>query len=209
MLIVETIRKVRLSLAKGESQRRVAKKYRLSRKTVGKIASSGETEFKYTPRKEVHYPVLGSYIERLGEIMKEQVELPSKRRSTAKKIYESLQREGYIGGYDAVRRYIQTWKEEYRSRKDAYIPLQFGRGEAFHFPFCSGVIRLGFQVADVELRTGYEGEAFQGFLPTGVDYIIFHANTPYDRSSKANWVEPAHKKIRPGQTALIRRRTNQ
>ena len=51
MLIVETIRKVRLSLAKGESQRSIAKKYRMSRKTVEKIASSEEEEFKYTPQK--------------------------------------------------------------------------------------------------------------------------------------------------------------
>jgi transposase len=36
MLIVETIRKVRLALAKGESQRGVAKKYRMSRNTVKK-----------------------------------------------------------------------------------------------------------------------------------------------------------------------------
>ena len=85
----------------------------------------------------------GSYIERLGEIMKEQAELPSKRRSTAKKIYESLQREGYIGGYDAVRRYIQTWKEEHRSHKDAYIPLQYGRGEAFQFDWSEEIVEIG------------------------------------------------------------------
>ena len=143
MLTVETIGKVRMALAKGESQRRVAKKYRLSRKTVGKIASSDETEFKYTRRKEVHYPVLGSYIECLGEIMKEQVELPSKRRSTAKKIYESLQREGYVGGYDAVRRYIQIWKEEHRSHKDAYIPLVYERGEAFQFDWSEEFVEIG------------------------------------------------------------------
>jgi len=140
---VETIGKVRLALAKGESQRSVARKYRLSRKTVGKIASSGETEFKYSRRKEVHYPVLGSYIERLGEIMNEQLELPSKRRSTAKKIYESLQGEGYSGGYDTVRRYIRTWKEEHRNRKDAYIPLQFGRGEAFQFDWSEEIVEIG------------------------------------------------------------------
>ena len=40
--------------------------------------------------------------------------MPSKSRRTGKKIYEELQREGYIGGYDAVRRYIRTWKEEHK-----------------------------------------------------------------------------------------------
>ena len=129
---MESIRKVRLALAKGESQRSVAEKYHMSRKTVKKIACSGETEFKYA-RKEVNYPVLGSFIERLREILTQEVELPSKSRCTGKKIYEILQHEGYSGGYDAVRRYIRNWKEEHRSRKGAYIPLVFARGEAFQF----------------------------------------------------------------------------
>ena len=50
MLIVETIRKVRMALAKGESQREVARKCRMSRNTVRKIAENGETEFKYAKR---------------------------------------------------------------------------------------------------------------------------------------------------------------
>ena len=133
MLTVETIRKVRLSLAKGESQRSVAKKYNLSRTTVGKIASCEETEFKYTRKKDVQYPILGSFLERLGDILKQEETLPSKERRTGIKVYELLQQEGYKGGYDAVRRYIRTWKEEHRSRKNAYIPLVFARGEAFQF----------------------------------------------------------------------------
>jgi len=130
---VETIRKVRLALEKGESQRSVAKKYRLSRTTVGKIASCEETEFKYTRRKEIQYPALGLFIERLEEILIQEAELPAKRRRTIKKIHEELQREGYSGGYDAVRRYSRTWKDEHRSRKSAYVPLLFAKGEAFQF----------------------------------------------------------------------------
>jgi transposase len=142
MLTVETIRKVRLALAKGESQRKIADTYRMSRKTVRKIASSGETEFKYV-RKEVHYPVLGSFIERLVEILKQEAELPVKRRCTGKKIYQMLQQEGYCGGYDAVRRYIRCWKEEHRSRKGAYIPLIFARGEAFQFDWSEETVEIG------------------------------------------------------------------
>ena len=151
MLTVETIGKVRLALEKGESQRSVARKYRMSRKTVGKIASSEETEFKYTRRKEIRYPVPGSYIERLGEILKEEAELPSKRRCTGKKIYEILQREGYSGGYDAVRRYIRTWKEEHRSRKSAYVPLLFSKGEAFQFDWSEEIVETGGVVRKVQV----------------------------------------------------------
>jgi transposase len=142
MLGVETIGKVRLALAKGESIHSVAKKYRMSRNTVRKIARTGQTEFEYAKR-ESRRPALGSYLERLGEIMEQEAELPSKSRRTAKKIYEQLQREGYEGGYDAVRRYIRGWKEEHRSKKDAFIPLMFGKGEAFQFDWSEETVELG------------------------------------------------------------------
>jgi len=151
LLTVETIKKVRLALAKGESQRSIAKKYRISRKTVEKIASSEETEFKYTRRKEIQHPVLGSYIERLGEVLEHEATLPSKGQRTGKKIYEELQREGYIGGYDAVRRYIRTWKEEYRSRKSAYVPLLFAKGEAFQFDWSVEEVEIGGVVRKVQV----------------------------------------------------------
>jgi transposase len=143
MLIVETIRKVRLALAKGESQREVAKKYRMSRNTVRKIATGEETEFKYSQR-EVSYPVLGPHIEQLKEMLEKEAKLPPHKRQTGKKIYNSLQNEGYEGGYDAVRRYIRSWKEEQGAGlKNAYVPQQFGRGEAFQFDWSQETIELG------------------------------------------------------------------
>jgi len=153
---VETIGKVRLALAKGESQRNVAKKYRLSRTTVRKIADSEETEFKYTRRKEIQYPILGSFIKRLTEILGQEADLPTKRRRTVKKIHEELQREGYVGSYDAVRRYSAAWKEEHRSRKSAYVPLLFAKGEAFQFDWSEEIVEIGgavrkIQVAQVRL----------------------------------------------------------
>jgi transposase len=151
VLTVETIGKVRLALAKGESQRSIAKKYRMSRKTVGKIASSEETEFQYTRKKEVKYPVLGSYIERLVEILNHEAELPSKSRRTSKKIYEALQREGYSGAYDSVQRYIRTWKEEHRSRKNVYVPLLFAKGEAFQFDWSEEIVEIGGVVRKIQV----------------------------------------------------------
>lgn len=156
MLTVETIRKVRLALAKGDSQRSVAKRYNLSRTTIGKIAASEETEFKYTRKKEVRHPVLGEFIERLEEVLKAEADLPAKGRRTCKKVYELLQCEGYRGGYDAVRRYIRVWKEGHRKQSNAYIPLVFRRGEAFQFDWSEEIVELRgerrkVQVAQVRL----------------------------------------------------------
>jgi transposase len=147
---VETIKKVRVALERGESQRSVAKKYRVSRKTVKKILDSNETEFKYS-RREVIYPVLGPHIEGLKKILEAEAGLPPKSRRTGKKIYEALQREGYAGGYDAVSRYIREWKEEHRSRHNAYVPLQFGKGEAFQFDWSQEIVELGGVMRKVEV----------------------------------------------------------
>lgn len=150
MLSVETIRKVRLALARGDSQRSVARKYRLSRKTVKKIADGDETEFKYSKREAI-YPILGPHIEGLREILEAESELPPKSRRTGKKIYEALQREGYMGGYDSVCRYIKGWKEEHKSRHNAYVPLQFGKGEAFQFDWSQETVEIGGVVRKVEV----------------------------------------------------------
>jgi transposase len=143
MLIVETIKKVRLALERGESQRSVAKKYTLSRNTVKKIASSGKTKFEYGPREKV-YPILGPHIEKLEEILNSESDLPPGKRRDGKSVYEALQNMGYEGGYDAVRRYIKGWKEEHRhSVQTAYVPLVYQKGEAFQFDFSEETVEIG------------------------------------------------------------------
>ena len=53
------------------------------------------------------------------------------------RIHDLLQREGFEGSYDAVRRYARRWSEA--RRKDAgdgapaFIPLLFQPGEAYQF----------------------------------------------------------------------------
>jgi transposase len=150
MLGVETIRKVRLALSKGESIHSVAKKYRMSRNTVRKITRTAQTEFTYSKR-ESRRPALDPFIERLKEIMGQEMELPSKSRRTAKKVYEQLQREGYEGGYDAVRRYIKGWKEEHRTKRNAFVPLMFGKAEAFQFDWSEETVELGGQARKVSV----------------------------------------------------------
>ena len=140
-----------MALAKGESQREVAKKYRMSRNTVRKISASEETEFKYAKR-ELSYPVLGPHIERLREIIETESKLPHHKRQTGKKIYGVLQNEGYEGGYDAVRRYIKTWKEEHGTGlKNAYVPQQFWKGEAFQFDWSQETVELGGVTRKIEV----------------------------------------------------------
>jgi transposase len=180
MLILETIKKVRLALERGESQRSVAKKYTLSRNTVKKIASSGKTKFEYGPREKV-YPILGPYIEKLEEILSLESDLPPTKRRDGKRVWEALQNMGYEGGYDAVRRYIKGWKEEHRhSVQTAFVPLVFQKGEAFQFDFSEETVEIGgvvkrVFVAQVRLcysRMGFCRAYFRQDLPVVMDAHI-------------------------------------
>lgn len=71
MLVVETIRKIRLSIQRdGHSIRHTAKELGISRNTVRKAVRSQQTVFRYH-RKSQPMPVLGAYVERLEEALLE------------------------------------------------------------------------------------------------------------------------------------------
>jgi transposase len=132
MLTVETIRKIRLSVHRdGKSIRQTAKDLRLSRNTVRKAIRTGETRF-YYERKVQPMAKLGSYVEILDRWLEEEQKIPKRERRTAQMLFEQLQGEGYGGGYDSVRRYIQRWRREQKMLSEqVFIPLVFDPGEAF------------------------------------------------------------------------------
>ena len=147
---METISKVRLALARGESLRGIADRYNLSRNTVRKVARSGATEHKY-PKREIKYPVLGAYIAELEQMLKAERNLPLKDRCTAKRMYERIRSLGYEGSYSAVSRYIRISGGENESKQSAYVPLTFGKGEAFQFDWSTETVELGGVVQKVQV----------------------------------------------------------
>lgn len=69
MLIVETIRKIRLMVQRdGDSIRQTARKLGLSRNTVRKAVRSQQAVFSYR-RKTQPRPVLGAFVERLEKAL--------------------------------------------------------------------------------------------------------------------------------------------
>ena len=134
MLTVETIRKIRLAVLRdGKSIRQTAKDLRLSKNTVKKAIRSGETSFQYE-RSNQPRPKLGPFIDMLKGFLEEDEKLPRKLRRTAQILFEELQLNGYEGGYDSVRRYVQRWHQDQRSLpKEVFIPLVFDPAEAFQF----------------------------------------------------------------------------
>ena len=111
MLIVETIRKIRCAYERdGKSIRAIARDFNLSRNTVKKVLHGDETEFTYS-RTRQPMPKLGVFEESLLSCLSSDAKKPRREQRTAQAIFEQIQREGYEGGYDSVRRYIKRWKE--------------------------------------------------------------------------------------------------
>jgi transposase len=148
MLGMETIRKIRLALGKGMSIREAAQKFNKSRNTIRKILRSGMTSFSYQ-RCEQSYPVLGKYIKPLEELLEANAELAPAKRRTLLSLYEELQGRGYEGSYSAVRRYAGKWREARKTLSNVYVPLTFGKGEAFQFDWSSEEVEIGGSVMQV------------------------------------------------------------
>ncbi len=145
---METIRKIRLALSKGMGIREAARKFNKARKTIRKIARSEETSFSYQ-RKEQRYPALDGYIKALERLLEAEAALVPSKRRTVLALYEELQGQGYQGSYSSVRRYASKWKGERTSLADVYIPLTFGKGEAFQFDWSSEEVAIGGDVVRV------------------------------------------------------------
>ena len=134
MLIVETIRKIRLAIHRdGKSIRETARDLRVSRNTVRKVVRSQQTAFTYR-RSSQPRPVLGAFVERLEKALAEDKKLAKRQRRTAIVLFEQLQAEGYAGSYDSVRRHVRDWRKRQSSLPaEVFIPLVFDPGEAFQF----------------------------------------------------------------------------
>jgi len=52
-------------------------------------------------------PVIGPFLGRIEEILKQDRDVPRKQRHTAKRIFDRLKDEGYAGGYTQVKEAVR------------------------------------------------------------------------------------------------------
>lgn len=152
MLIVETIRKIRCAYHRdGKSIRQIARDFRLSRNTVKKALRGEATEFTYE-RSSQPLPKLGPYEDALLSCLEADAAKPRREQRTAVMLFLELQREGFIGGYDSVRRYVQKWRRRTSGAQvTAYIPQTFGHGEAYQFDWSHELVELAGVVTKVKV----------------------------------------------------------
>jgi transposase len=144
MLTVETIRKVRKAhFVDGKGIRQIVREFHIARNTVRDIIRSGKIDQKYE-RSNQPRPKLGAFADRLSELLKEDSVKPIRHRRSAQILFEQLQREGYDGGYDSVRRHVSAWKvSSDAAPPKAFIPLAFEPGDAFQFDWSYEQVELG------------------------------------------------------------------
>ena len=136
MLVVETVVRIRREHAGGKPIKAIARDLKLSRKSVRKAIRAAEGAFDYS-RTVQPLPRIGPFQERLNTLLTENEGRSRRDRLRMTRIHDLLQREGFEGSYDAVRRYASRWTAA--RRKDAgdgapaFIPLLFQPGEAYQF----------------------------------------------------------------------------
>jgi len=181
MLVVETIRKIRLSIQRdGRSIRQTAEELGISRNTVRRVIRSQETVFRYC-RKSQPRPVMGSFVERLEEALAEDGKLPKRQRRTAVVLFEQLQTEGYTGSYDSVRRGVRDWRRrQSQLPADVYIPLVFEPGEAFQFDWSHELVEMAGMPVTVkvaQLRLCHSRHFLVVAYPRETQEMVFDAHS--------------------------------
>jgi transposase len=152
MLIVETIRKIRLAYHRDKRKiRQIAREFNLSKNTVKKVIRGDATEFVYDRKKQT-LPKLGAYEGALIEKLEADSTKTRREQRTAVVLFEELQRQGFEGGYDSVRRYVQKWRSNGAGKKtEVYVPQTFDPGEAFQFDWSYEMVELGGVVVTVKV----------------------------------------------------------
>ena len=113
-------------LVEHVSKRQIKAEYGIHTETLEKILAHSEPPG-YRMGKPRPKPVIGPFLGRIEEILKQDRERPRKQRHTAKRIFDRLKEEGCSGGYTQVKESVRELKGRL---KEVYIPLVHRPGEA-------------------------------------------------------------------------------
>ena len=180
MLVVETIAKIRrYHFVENKGIREISRLLRLSRNTVRKVIRSGITEHTYT-RNSQPMPRLGDYLSMVGDLLEKDWKRPRKRRLTARRLFELVQKEGYEGGYDSIQRFTKKWREEKGAvSRSIFIPLQFAAGDAYQFDWSHEDVLLNGiaqRVKVAHFRLSHSRHFFVAAYPRESSEMVFDAH---------------------------------
>jgi transposase len=180
MLVVETIARIRRAYFQDRKPiKQICRELRVSRNTVRKVIRSGATELSYE-RNVQPQPKIGPWRDELDRMLAENARKPKRERLTRIRMFEELQTLGYVGGYDAVRRYAATWaRSEREASAAAYVPLSFDPGEAYQFDWSHEVVLIDGVTTTVKVahvRLCYSRMVFVRAYPRETQEMVFDAH---------------------------------
>jgi transposase len=180
MLVVETVGRIRREhFVHRKPIKEIARGLGISRNTVRKVLRSGETAFAYA-RDVQPQPKLGRWKTDLDRMLAENTAKPPRERLTLIRLFEDLHGLGYVGGYDAVRRYARSWQREHSSQTAAaFVPLSFAPGEAYQFDWSHEIIVLNGVTVTVKvahLRLCHSRMMFVRAYPRETQEMVFDAH---------------------------------
>lgn len=139
----------RRRLVKNEAISAIARDLNVSRNTVKKYLKE-DAELGYQ-RTHQPNPKLGAFMAQLDTWLDQDGQRPKGQRRTAKRLFEDLQREGYLGGYDSVQRHVKRWKARSPAVSDAFVPLSFPPGDVCQFDWSHESVELGGAIVTVKV----------------------------------------------------------
>lgn len=178
MISVEQRERIRRAyFVEEKSIRQIARELKCSRPTVQKAITSLEPAA-YTLSVPRPAPVLGSYKERIKELLAENGRLPRKQRYTGRKIYQTIQKEGYVGSESTVRSFIAQLRQTQKRRK-VYLPLEFDPGADAQVDWGEGVAIIAGERVKVQLfymRLCYSRKLFMIAFPNQKQEAFFEGH---------------------------------
>ncbi len=174
MRTVDDFAAIREAHRDGKSIRQIAQLLGVGRDTVRKALNNPQPQ-PYTLAQPRPAPVFGRFREIVEAIQAADESAPPKQRHTAMQLYRRLRDEyGYTGGYDQVRRHVQTRRLDGR---ETFIPLDHPPGHRAEADF--GHIHVDFpdgrrEVPVLLVTWSYSNCPFAIALPTERTEAILH-----------------------------------
>src|SRR5271157_1806696 len=179
--------KIRLEVSREESSKReILRREGIHWETLKKILKHPEPPG-YRLKEPRPKPKIGSYLERIAQIIEEDKALPKKQRHTAKRIYERIREMGYEGKYTQVKEAV---RELMRIKQEVFMPLIHRPGEAqvdfgYALVKVSGVLRrvvffvMVLPYSDAFFVMAFERECTESYWAGHVEALEYFGGVPH------------------------------
>ena len=158
----------------NKSIRQLARETGRARRTIRRMVAS-EQPPSYQRQKPAPARKLGSFKERIEEMLKQNATLPRKQRWTSPRNYAQIQEEGYGGAESTVRHFVGQVRKQLK-KPAVFLPLEFDPGSEAQVDWGEGdVIFNGIQttVQLFYMKLSYSRRTFMMAFPAQKQECFF------------------------------------